>query len=38
MTLEMSAFEMLHTVNQHRMNLNGHLCILKGLFTSYPIY
>lgn len=37
MTLKMSVLEILHTVSQHWVNLNVHLCILKGLFTSHPI-
>lgn len=36
MTLKMSIFEILHIVNQHRMNLNVHLCVFKRpvYFTS----
>lgn len=37
MTLKMSAYEILQIENQHRLNLNVHLCILNGLFTSHPI-
>lgn len=36
MSLRMSVFEILRIVNQHSVNLNVHLCILKGLFTSHP--
>lgn len=36
-TLKISAYETLQTENQHRLNLNVHLCILNGLFTSHPI-
>lgn len=38
MTLKMSAYEILQIENQHRLNLNVHLCILNVLFTSHPIY
>lgn len=37
MALKMSAYEILQIENQHRLNLNVHLCILNGLFTSHPI-
>lgn len=32
MTLRMSVFEILHVVNEHKMNLN--VLYVKGLFTS----
>lgn len=37
MILKVSAYEILQIENQHRLNLNVHLCILNGLFTSHPI-
>lgn len=37
MIVKMSAYEILQFENQHRLNLNVHLCILNGLFTSLPI-
>lgn len=37
MTLKMSAYEILQIENQHWLNLNVHLYILNGLFTSNPL-
>lgn len=37
MILKVSAYEILQIENQHRLNLNVHLCILNSLFTSHPI-